>query len=184
VRRQTLPDGRFIEFTYDANGNVKSITPSGRPAHTFNLTPVDLVEDYIPPDVEAGTDQTHYDYNLDRQLTENQRPDGITVDYGYDAAHRLSTITQPRGTTVLGYDPVTGNLKTITAPGAGTLTYGYDGGLLTDTTWSGAVSGNVHHTFDGNFRLAAESVNGATPSPSGMTPTACSAGRCLTLIRD
>ena len=42
---QTLPDLRsspepvegVIHTTYDANGNVASITPSSRPAHTFDI---------------------------------------------------------------------------------------------------------------------------------------------------
>ena len=185
VKQETLPDGSAIGFDYDANGNVKSVTPAGRPVHTFNLTPVDLLEDYIPPDVGAGTNQTHYVNNLDRQPTADQRPDGVTVGYGYDTAHRLSTITQPRGSTVLGYDPVTGNLKTISAPGAGTLTYGYDGGRLTDTTWSGPVSGNVHRTFDSNFRLATESVNGGNAVTFGYDDDGLlTQAGALTLSRD
>jgi len=38
----TLPDGRVIQLAYDANGNVTTVTPPGRPDHTFDHTPVDL----------------------------------------------------------------------------------------------------------------------------------------------
>ena len=60
-----LPDGRQIRYSYDSAGNVTSITPPGRPAHAFTYTPVDLEEDYVPPDVGAGT-------NLTRRLPDNQ----------------------------------------------------------------------------------------------------------------
>ena len=35
VTRQTLPDARFIDFAYDANGNLTSLTPPGRSPHVF-----------------------------------------------------------------------------------------------------------------------------------------------------
>jgi RHS repeat-associated protein len=41
-----------------------------------------------------------------------------------------------------------------------TVTYGYDGRLLSDQTWTGAVTGNVQYDYDSDFRLASESVNG------------------------
>ena len=65
-RRQsfTTLDGRRIPYTYDVHGNVTSITPPGRPAHTFIYTPVDLEETYNPPAVpNGGANQTRYDYN-------------------------------------------------------------------------------------------------------------------------
>jgi YD repeat-containing protein len=41
---QVLPDGREIRYAYDAKGNLTSLTPPGRPAHSFSHTPVDLTE--------------------------------------------------------------------------------------------------------------------------------------------
>ncbi len=70
-------------------------------------------------------------------------------------------MTIPRGTTSFSYHPTTGNLTTITAPDGGTLTYSYDGSLLTGTTWVGNVAGSVTRTYDNDFRITSESVNGA-----------------------
>jgi YD repeat-containing protein len=47
--RQLLPYSREILYNYDANGNLTSITPPGKPAHNFSHTPVDLTDDYTPP---------------------------------------------------------------------------------------------------------------------------------------
>jgi RHS repeat-associated protein len=58
------------------------------------------------------------------------------------------------------YHPTTGNLSSIAAPGS-TLSYTYDGSLLTQSTWSGTVSGSVGRTYDNNFRITSQSVNGA-----------------------
>jgi RHS repeat-associated protein len=163
VTQQTLPDGRQIQFSYDANGNVATVTPPGRPAHAFTYTPVDLTQDYTPPDVGTGLTGTHYTYNTDRQLIQVTRPDGTTVGFGYDSGGNLSTITEPEGTETLTYDPQTGNLKTMTAPSGEAMAYDYDGGLLTGTTWSGPVSGSVQHTLDANFQVVSESVTGFDP---------------------
>ncbi|WAM22762.1 MAG: right-handed parallel beta-helix repeat-containing protein (plasmid) [Candidatus Methanoperedens sp.] len=161
VTKQILPDGRDIQYTYDASGNVISIIPPGRPDHAFNYTPVDLIEDYMPPDIGIGAASTSYTYNIDRQLTNVTRPDGATIDLGYDSAGRLSTVAYPDGTIGITYNPVTGNLNDITTPYGGKITYAYDGSLLTDTSWSGSISGSIHRTYDNNFWITSESVNGA-----------------------
>lgn len=159
---QTLPDTRQIGYAYDSNGNVTSITPPPGPAHTFAYTPVDLEQDYTPPDVGFSPRNTTYIYNLDRQLTLVTRPDGQTIQLGYESTGgRLSTLTLPGSVTInYAYSPTAGTLSSITAPGA-TLSYTYDGSLLKQTTWSGTVAGNVSRNYDNSFRITSQSVNGA-----------------------
>jgi RHS repeat-associated protein len=163
LRRQILPDGREILYGYDANGNLTSITPPGRPTHTFTYTAVDLEEAYSPPNVDASPPVTHYVYNLDRQLVQMARPNGTTIDLGYDNGGRLSTITHSEGQISFSYHPTSGNLAAMTAPDGGTLTYSYDGSLLTNETWSGAISGSVQYAYDNDFRPISQAVNGETP---------------------
>jgi RHS repeat-associated protein len=163
VTRQALPDGQEILSTYDANGNMTSLTPPGRPAHGFVYTPVDLTEEYTPPNVGTGTTNTLYTFNVDRQLTDITRPDGETLRFDYDSAGRLSTLSLSRGQLSYGYSPTTGQLASVTAPDGGTLTYTYNGALLTQTTWAGAVAGTVSRTYDSDFRVSSLSVNGGNP---------------------
>ncbi len=163
VIRQTLPDGREILSTYDANGNLTSLTPPGRPAHVFAYTPVDLTEEYTPPSVGTGTTSTLYTFNVDRQLTDITSPDGETLSFDYDGAGRLSTLSLSRGQFIYGYSPTTGQLTSVTAPDSSALTYTYDGTLRTQTTWAGAVAGNVNRTYDNDFRVRSLSVNSSSP---------------------
>lgn len=156
----TLPDGRAIGFNYDANGNVTSVTPPGRPAHNFDFTNVDLLAHYNAPDVGAGANVTQFAYDLDRRLDLVTRPDGSTVDFAYDSAGRISSITLPNGQVQLGYHPTTGNLASAVAPNGATLGYSYDGSLLTQTAWTGTVSGTVARTYNNDFRTTAQSING------------------------
>src|SRR2546427_2294911 len=166
ISTQTLPDLRTIDYAYDGNGNGTSITPPGRPAHGFTYTPVDLEAAYNPPPLAASpaplATPTAYTYNLDRQLSLVTRPDGQTIQLGYESTGgRLSTLTLPGSqVTTYTYHATTGNLSTIAAAGS-TLSYTYDGSLLTNTTWSGSVAGSVSRAYDNNFRITSQSVNGA-----------------------
>lgn len=159
ITQKTLTDGRIVGFAYDANGNLTSITPPGRPAHGFAYSPVDLRSSYTAPNVGVGN-QTTYAYNLDRQLTTITRPDRQTLNFAYDSGARLSTLTIPSGVYTVAYNATTGQMAGMTAPGGSTLSYAYDGALLTRTTWAGAIAGNVSRTFDDNFRVTSQSING------------------------
>jgi YD repeat-containing protein len=163
VTKQILPDSREILFSYDANGNLASLLPPGRPEHRFTYTSVDLTESTVPPDVAAGTNSTLYRYNLDKQLTQMQRPDGQTIDYSYDAAGRTVSIAVPEGNYRYSYDPATGKLAGITTPDGLGLDYTFSGALQTQTGWTGTVTGNVGKTYDNDFRVSTISVNGANP---------------------
>ena len=89
-------------------------------------------------------------------------PDGQTIQLGYEpTGGRLSTLTLPGSqVTTYAYGATTGTLSSITAPGS-TLNYTYDGSLLKQTTWAGAVAGSVSRIYDNNFRITSQSVNGA-----------------------
>jgi YD repeat-containing protein len=171
VTQQTLPDGRVIGYAYDANGNLTSIVPPGRPPHHFNYTPVNLESEYLPPSLQPPVSglQTTYSYNLDRQLTQILRPDGQIVDFAYDTAGRLGTVTLPSGEVrTYAYDAGTGNLASIAAPDA-TVSFTYDGSLLTSESWSGTglTSTSASRTYDNNFRITGLQVNSEPPVTLG-----------------
>ena len=103
--------------------------------------------------------------NLDKQPTVIHRPDGSTISFTYDSAGRLATTTYPSvgGNVVVTrtYSPTTGQLTGVTTSDGQSLAYGYDGSLPLSTTWSGNVAGSVSRTFNNDFRVATELVNGA-----------------------
>ena len=163
VLTETLPGNRVIQYAYDASGNVTSLTPPGRPPHSFTYNALNQVTAYTPPDVNPGTDATTYTYNADRQPTQIALPDGRTIGMSYDSAGRVSGITIARGSFTYTYNPTTGMITNVTAPGGVTQTRAYDGGLLLSETISGTVSGSISRTYDNSFRTASISVNGANP---------------------
>jgi RHS repeat-associated protein len=184
VTSQTLPGGRVVQYAYDANGNLTSLTPPGRPAHAFTHTPVDLMASYVPPNVGAGTNQTLYAYNADRQLTQVSRPDGQTVAFGYDAAGRVNATTIARGTISYAYSPTTGQMTSIAAPDGLGLAYTYGGALLKTVTWSGPVAGTVARTNDNDFRVTGVAVNGSSVAFAYDADSLLTAAGAMTLSRN
>lgn len=161
VTTETLPDGQVIAFAYDKNSNLTSLTPPGRPAHQFAYSPIDQVTTYQPPAAGLTTSATSYQYNTDHQATQTALPTGEIVGASYDAGGRLTGITLPAGQYALTYDPTSGNVTHLAAPGNVGVDLGYDGALLTSEKWSGPITGSVAATRDDNFRTVAQSVNGA-----------------------
>ncbi|MDX2168313.1 MAG: RHS repeat-associated core domain-containing protein [Deltaproteobacteria bacterium] len=168
VSAQLLPDEpplfRRVEFHYDPAGNVTSITPPGRPAHGFGYTPVNLEETYTPPPLSPAGEATTYAYTPDRQLDLVTRPEGGTIDYAYDDAGRLDTLTldPADGTPEVHHyvydDPggagdESGNLAQIIAPDV-TLEFAYDGSVPIKTVWSGTdiATASVTQHYDLSLR--------------------------------
>jgi YD repeat-containing protein len=144
VTRQTLPDGRFIGFTYDDKGNLTSVTPASRPQHVFTMNAVDLATTYTPPPAAPGG-PTHYDYNLDRQLTLVTRPDSKGA-YGRAAAGAAAGITTlylgPIAAGAVG-GLVSNGLNQMAALAAGTQCGVNWTSLAVDTAVGRLRSGNI-----------------------------------------
>lgn len=160
MTKQTLPDGRIIRYSYDPNDNITSITPPGKSAHTFEYNAFDLEATYTAPAVEGVKNTTtEYEYNLDKELIKITRPDGQTVVFNRNIKGQLASISIPRGNYNFSYNPTTGKLIGITAPGDEKLTYSHNGFLNTGTSWSGTLSGSVTQTYNNNFLINQRCIN-------------------------
>jgi len=124
-----LPHGRRVGYGHDANGNIVSLAPPGRPAHGFAYTAVDLEAEYTPPPVD-GAATTQYAYDRDRRLVGVLRPDGAAVDLTYDGQGRLSAIAAGGVSLSYAYDTA-GRVASATAFDGGTLGCTYDGFVRT-----------------------------------------------------
>ena len=157
----TLEDGRTINYGYDAIGNLTSVTPPGGSTHSFSYSTVNLPITYTPPSVSGGG-ATEYTYSPDRHTTKVTRPDGQVVNYNYDTAGRLSSIGTPNSTLNFVYNSSTGNPLSASVAGGETVTYSYNGTLPAGSAWTGTVAGSVNRTFNNNFWVASESINGGS----------------------
>jgi YD repeat-containing protein len=158
VTRQTAPDGTQTLFGYDRASNITSVTPPGREPYAYGYTPVDLEASFAPPAVESWNPATSYSYDVDQALTNVSRPDATNIAVAYDTAGRPVEIDHPTGPIALGYDS-SGRLASAATPEE-SLEWSYDGRLMTQAKWSGAVSGSVEYSYDNDFRLTGTTVNG------------------------
>jgi RHS repeat-associated protein len=161
LTRRKLPDGREVTFAYDSTGNLTSVDPPGKPAHTFTYAPADRLAMYNPPTNGLGTSATSYGYNTAGQVTVIRRPTADSISLGYDAAGRPSSVAFDRGTIGFTYNGTTGNLTSLSAPGGLGLAFTYDGSLPTSVTWSGTVTGSTAVTYNTDFRVTNQTVNGS-----------------------
>ncbi len=155
-----LADGSIIGYDYDAGGNLIELTPPGRPALQASYNAAELLESISRPAPGGSSDITSFVYDSDGRLTQLFRPGGSSVQLGYDGAGRLGTVSMPSGAITLGYFASTGHVQTIQGPADVNLTFTRDAHLITNTVFSGAVTGNVVQSYDTSRRLVSESVNG------------------------
>jgi RHS repeat-associated protein len=163
----TLPGNRTVSLGYDDSGNLTSVAPPGRPAHTSAFSAVDLPASDTRPDAGDGPQTTSYAYDRDRLLTQVTRPDGSHVTYSRDAAGRLQALHMPGASFGYSYDSA-GRQDSLTAPGGSSLALSYDFLLPTDRTWSGPVDGDVSQSFDDDLRPSGQSVNGGAALSFGF----------------
>ena len=185
VTSATKPDEAQTSSLYDPAGDLASLVPPGKTAHEFTYTLAGDEASYTAPPVDVGSSTTSYSYNLDRQLTLITRPDGKTVSFAFDSAGRPSTTTYDAGTVSRIYSTATGQLANVAATDGSTLDFGYDGDLLLSTTWSGTISGSVSRTWNNDFRMASESVNGGNTVAFSYDPDGLVIGAgAVTVARD
>lgn len=179
LQTMTLPDGDTVQFTYDAVGNMTSLVTPGDaltcPAetHGFNYTPVDLMSEYDAPKVNGAPNAMTQSYDLDKLPQVQSLPDSngtasITTNFDKITGN-LDTMVTSRGTYTYGYDPKSGKLTSITAPGDGNgdivTSYATDGPLLKSVTWTQNASpkpttwGSISYGFDDYLRLYSIQVN-------------------------
>lgn len=136
---QTNGAGATIEYGYDPAGNPTTITyPNGETVtRSYNDDgQLKSVADWLG-------NTTSFAYDGDGDLTSEQLPGSVTMASTYDAADRLTGITDTRGATTLA-----------------SFSYTHDAlGEPSGTSASGAVAGSDSYSYDGEDRLTGD--NGA-----------------------
>ncbi|MGW8724890.1 ricin-type beta-trefoil lectin domain protein [Streptomyces sp. NPDC055808] len=128
VKTVTDPQGHVTAYTYDANGNTKSVTDALKRVTAYEYDNANRVTKMSAPGGRVTT-TTYDDRGNVASVTD---PTGAKTTYVYDGANRLVSQTSPRGnetgadatnyTTTYGYDN-NGNLtKTVDPTGALTST--------------------------------------------------------------
>ena len=170
----TLPDSRIIEYKYNADGKIIEITPPGKPPHVFNYNLMELLESYLPPFLSGEDVNTTYEYNLDKQLTAVNRPNGKTLNYSYHSVTGLleSMDFEPGELQSYTYIPNTEHPSVITSPDEVQSSFSYFGmeDLASETQTIGTDSIKVSFEHDNYFRPINRTIE-VNSSIVGSIPT-------------
>ena len=156
-------NGQNVKYTYDPNGNVKTVTDSLGRVTTFTYDALDRVIESKDP---LNSLPTKYSYDAAGQLTQVTDPRGKITSYVYDGFGQLWRQVSPdTGTTSYAYDTY-GLLAQMTRNDGSVTGYLYDSlGRVQSIT---ANSQSITYTYDsctnGKGRLCATASPGSTIS--------------------
>jgi len=180
LARITDPEGNYIQYGYDAQGNRTEMSRHAADDTRTYLAQWDFQHPYMPgklwKEIQASGAFTEYGYDVSGKVSLVTDPEENDTAYGYDLFDRLVSVTQPGdAVTTYAYDGQ-GNLSLVTdaegngtayhcddlgrvvqtdSPDAGIETYAYDpaGNLVQKTD---ALGNTVTYTYDDLNRLIQE----------------------------
>ncbi|MFZ0449817.1 MAG: RHS repeat-associated core domain-containing protein, partial [Desulfatiglandaceae bacterium] len=151
------PDGSSVGFIYDKNGNMTVLTNPSTINHGFGYNKVNLNSSYQTP--LSGS--YSYVYDKDRRLKQINFPSGNQINNIY-ANGRLQQIQTPEGNIDYTYLCST-KVGSITK-GSESITYDYDGKLVSSETLSGTLNQALGYTYNDDFNLTSMTYSAGTKS--------------------
>ncbi|MGA1796650.1 MAG: RHS repeat-associated core domain-containing protein [bacterium] len=155
ITRIDRPDGSSVGFSYDLNGNMTLLTTPSSIDHGFGYNGVDLNTAYQTPLSGAY----NYTYDKDRRLIQTIFPSGKEIRNIYDKT-RLVQIQTPEGEIDCTYS--CGSTVASITKGIESISYDYDGKLLTQETLSGTLNRTLSYTYNNDFDIAGFTYAGNT----------------------
>jgi len=146
------PDGYSVIYEYDANGNrtavrVPTDTIGTYIDHTFTYNLANLNDFYTMP----ASGSFEYVYDNDRYLRDVYFPSGTRhIHYDIGSA-RINQIQTPEFTINMTY--INGTQVQNITRGLETITYGYDGSLITSDTRQGSLNQTLSYVYNNDFKL-------------------------------
>ncbi|MCZ7591295.1 MAG: RHS repeat-associated core domain-containing protein [Kiritimatiellae bacterium] len=153
VTNVVLPDSSVIGLRPQPTTAPIGVTPPGRTEHTLGYTAVGLLDRYSSPSVGGPTNML-MTWDEARHLTSISYPDGRVITNEYNQAGFLVGVQWPENKVTNVYDCACGRLGGIYATNGASLIFGYDGGLLTNLTQSGVITGRMSYSYNNDFRVA------------------------------
>jgi RHS repeat-associated protein len=155
VKQVDRPDNTSVWFTYDKNGNMTVLTNPSVKNHVFGYNSVNLNSSYLT--LLSGS--YSYVYDNDRRLIQTNFPSGNQINNIYDTT-RLVQIQTPEGNIDFTY--LCGTKVGSIAKGGESITFGYDGNLVTSDTLAGTLNQTLGYSYNNDFNLNGFTYAGVT----------------------
>ncbi len=158
VTNAIRPDSQAISLLYDDSDNLTGVTPPGRSRHSIGYTSVSLMDRYSAPYVGVETNML-LTWNVAQQLTSVRYPEGLVVTNDFASSGLLTNIAWPENKLAVSYFS-SAQIASVALTSGITLSYGYDGGLVTNVAWAGSLTGSVAYSYNNDLQLKQLAVNG------------------------
>ncbi|MBW2630983.1 MAG: hypothetical protein JRC90_04325 [Deltaproteobacteria bacterium] len=149
------PDGSSLGFIYDMNGNMEVLITPSDIDHTFGYNSINRNDFYQTPISGSYS----YMYDKDKHLIRTNFPSGKQINNVYDKT-RLTQIQTPEGN--IDYTYLCGTKVESITGGIDTITYGYDGKLITTETIAGTLNKTLSYTYNNDFNIDSFTYAGNT----------------------
>ncbi|MGC1378977.1 MAG: DUF6531 domain-containing protein, partial [Anaerolineales bacterium] len=170
----TQPDGQALAYTYDDADNRRSLTTAAG-AVRYDYDNANRLISVTDP----ANAVTTFDYDALGLRSQEVLPNGVSIDYTYDALNRLTDIDQHKDAALLAsyaytFDPV-GNRLSVTEASGNSTHWTYDDAyrLLSETRKdsSNTVTARTAFTYDpvGNRLSQQITVDGGQPDTLNYT---------------
>jgi RHS repeat-associated protein len=144
----TTPATQIMEYGYDSNGNLKTVTDPLSRITTNDYDPLNRLITITDPAIPvAGV--TENDYDAHDQLIQVKDPRLVTTDYTVDALGNVSVTQSPDSGTTNNFFDAAGNLIQKTDARGIVSNYVYDAlNRLTDIVYPASPAENVTFVYD------------------------------------
>ncbi|MBU0944239.1 MAG: PKD domain-containing protein [Proteobacteria bacterium] len=154
-------DNNHTGFSYDANGNLSTVTTAKGVTHSFTTNKVNKTAGYTLPD--AGGSYS-FMYDNDRRVTNITFPSGGQFTHSY-TDNRLTSSQTSDGVAVT-FDYLSGNKIQTATRGGESVDYTYDGSLLLNTAFAGTLDQSLAMLYDNDHLLTSLNYAGGSQSYS------------------
>ena len=146
LTQTTYADGRSVQRSYDKNGNEVVLTTPTPTDHTFEYNGVNKRTSMTSP---LGF-KTLYVYDKQRRITNITRASGKSIVNAY-VDGRLQNTTTADGTREYAYS-CGDKISSVTDKNE-SISYTYDGDLLTQLNSQGILNQSINYTYNNDFRV-------------------------------
>lgn len=148
LTRQTNPDGAFLAYGYDANGQISQrSTSAGTVTYGYGDN------QRLATVVDTAGKKTSYEYDPAGRIDKAIMPNGVTAAYRYDDNGSLLQLLHTKGSAI-----VTGTRYTLADSGQRKKVEEFDGGSVLDVNGPASPVVTRDFQYDGVGRLKQEQV--------------------------